>query len=451
MKTTTNKTNKSVQLISSPLRASIAITLIISVGGLLWACFAKIPFYVNGYALLLRSGSSHRLHSHAEGELNHNFNELGVQPSNLDRALYEITHLGKVVDSNVSASLAEQVIEMTSERERDRAGRYPKSLLSKGSLLSWIDSPAERAILRDSLGYFRLTEKARLSTAKELEAIDKRLQQKVGLLRKELTTQRGFLKTIKELNERGFASKVKVLEEQSKVDSILSEILSHQERIAANQAQLLQAGIEAETAGTDLVKDLRTYAGNNLIFAEHDFFVTGVLAPNLTQVREKDPVLRVSLLSLDTLPDIIPGFLSQQSAQQVAVGMNVLATPIGMSRAQYGGMLAKVLHVERLPSSITQIRESVGSEGVADELTALIPQPTKVVIQLETDASTQGSEKEGIKWSSSGKIPYTVRQGDLLSIQITTQRVRPISLLIPWLRSFTGTTAPMLTPKKKGA
>ena len=76
MKTTTNKTNKSVQLISSPLRASIAITLIISVGGLLWACFAKIPFYVNGYALLLRSGSSHRLHSHAEGELNHNFNEL---------------------------------------------------------------------------------------------------------------------------------------------------------------------------------------------------------------------------------------------------------------------------------------------------------------------------------------------------------------------------------------
>ena len=450
MKINSNISSKSVQLISSPLRVSIAITLITSVGGLIWACFAKVPFYVNGYALLLRSGSSHRLHSRAEGELNHNFNELGVQPSKLDRALYEITHLGKVVDSSVSAALAERVIEMTAERQRDRAGKYPKNYLSKGSLLSWIDAPAERASLRDSLDYYRLTEKARLSTAKELVAIDKRLRQKIRLLRKELSTQMDFLKTIKELNDRGFASQVKVLEEQSKVDSILSEILSHEERLAANQAQLLQAEIAAETASTDLVKDLRTYAGNNLIFAEHDFFITRVLAPNLTQVREKDPVLRVSLLPLDTLPDVIPGFLSQQAAQQVAVGMNVLATPIGMSRAQYGGMLAKVLHVERLPSSITQIRESVGSEGVADELTALIPQPTKVIIQLQTDASTKGSEKDGIKWSSSGKIPYTVRQGDLLSIQITTQRVRPISLLIPWLRGFTGTTAPMLTPKKKG-
>ena len=168
-------------------------------------------------------------------------------------------------------------------------------------------------------------------------------------------------------------------------------------------------------------------------------------------MRPKDPVLRVSRESALRLPEVIPGFLTQQAAQQVRPGMKVLATPIGMSRAQYGGMLAEVVHVRRLPSSITQIRENVGSEGVANELTTLIPQPTHIVIELDTDSSTQDSTKEGIKWSSSGQIPYPIRQGDLLSIQITTQRVRPISLLIPWLRKFSGTSAPMLTPESSGA
>lgn len=443
--------NSSVRLISSPLRAAIAITIFISVGGLLWACFAKIPIYVDGFAILLRSGNNRRLHSHAEGELNHNFNSDGVTPSQLDKDLYAISHLGQKMDSSKSARLAEQVLVMTSQRERSQAGTDTDKLLSRGTLLSWIDSPSERANLSDSLNYYRLTEKARISTAKELSAIDLRLQQKITLLGQELQTQTDFLETIKTLGSRGYASKVKVLDQQTKVDAILSEILSHQERLAANKAQLLQAEIAAETASTDLVKELRTYAGNNLIFAEHDLYISGILAPNLTQVRPKDPVLRVSRESALRLPEVIPGFLTQQAAQQVRPGMKVLATPIGMSRAQYGGMLAEVVHVRRLPSSITQIRENVGSEGVANELTTLIPQPTHIVIELDTDSSTQDSTKEGIKWSSSGQIPYPIRQGDLLSIQITTQRVRPISLLIPWLRKFSGASAPMLTPESSGA
>ena len=51
----------SVRLISSPLRAAIIITLLISTGGLLWACFAKVPIYVNGFGLMILRGNNRRL------------------------------------------------------------------------------------------------------------------------------------------------------------------------------------------------------------------------------------------------------------------------------------------------------------------------------------------------------------------------------------------------------
>ena len=131
--------------------------------------------------------------------------------------------------------------------------------------------------------------------------------------------------------------------------------------------------------------------------------------------------------------------------------MKVLATPTGMSQAQYGGLLAKVMSVEVLPASLTEVRQSLGSEGEANEILDLIPEPILITIQLEEDPKSNDSNKKGLKWSSAGRIPYPVRQGDLLSLQITTQKVRPISLLIPWLRQFSGTSAPMLSPQRGGA
>ncbi|QNI52773.1 putative conserved membrane protein [Synechococcus sp. BIOS-E4-1] len=441
----------SVRLISSPLRAAIIITLLISTGGLLWACFAKVPIYVDGFGLMIRKGNNRRLLSLSEGELHHNFNADGVAASQRDRELFEISQLGIQKTAAQTAELAAQVLALTDTPNLDRTGSLSTEQIARGSLLSWVEAPAQWAALQDSLDAYRLSEKTLRLTEKELTTIDLALKRKIELLKNEVETQNEFLETIRELNSRGYASRAKYLSQQSRVDAIRSEVLSHQERLAVNQAQLLQSKIAVDSAETELVKALRTYADVSLIFAKHDLFITDVLAPHLSEVQQNDAVLRVSRQSLSKLPEQIPGFLSQASAQQVRPGMKVLATPTGMSQAQYGGLLAKVKSVEVLPASLTEIRQSLGSEGEAIEISNLIPEPILITIQLEEDPKSTDSNKEGLKWSSAGRIPYPVREGDLLSLQITTQTVRPISLLIPWLRQFSGTSAPMLTPQRGGA
>ena len=441
----------SVRLISSPLRAAIIITLLISTGGLLWACLAKVPIYVDGFGLMIRKGNDRRLLSLSEGELHHNFNVEGVVASERDQELFAISQLGIQKTAAQTAGLAAQVLALTDAPKLDRNGSLGKEKIPRGSLLSWVRAPAQWAALQDSLDAYRLSEKTLRLTEQELKTIDLSLKKKINLLKNQVVTQTDFLETVRQLNARGYASRAKYLSQQSRVDDIRSEVLSHQERLAANQAQLLQSRIALDSAETELVKALRTYSDSSLIFAKHDLFITDVLAPHLSEVRQNDAVLRVSKQALSRLPEQIPGFLSQAAAQQVRPGMKVLATPTGMSQAQYGGLLAKVMSVEVLPASLTEVRQSLGSEGEANEILDLIPEPILITIQLEEDPKSNDSNKKGLKWSSAGRIPYPVRQGDLLSLQITTQKVRPISLLIPWLRQFSGTSAPMLSPQRGGA
>lgn len=441
----------SVRLISSPLRAAIIITLLISTGGLLWACFAKVPIYVNGFGLMILKGNNRRLFSLTEGELHHNFNADGVWASERDQELFEISQLGIQKTAAQTAELAEKLLALTDAPNLVGTGSLNTVKIARGSLLSWVDAPAQRAALQDSLDDYRLSEKTLRLTEKELTTIDLALKRKINLLKSEVVTQSEFLETIRQLNARGYASRAKYLLQQSRVDAIRSEVLSLQERRAANQAQLLQSRVAVDSAETELVKALRTYSDFSLIFAKHDLFITDVLAPHLSEVQQNDAVLRVSRQALSKLPKNIPGFLSQAAAQQVRPGMKVLATPTGMSQAQYGGMLAKVASVKVLPASLTEIKQSLGSEGEASEISKLIPEAILMTIQLEEDPKSDDTNKKGLKWSSAGRIPYPVREGDLLSLQITTRTVRPISLLVPWLRQFSGTSAPMLTPQRGGA
>ena len=441
----------SVRLISSPLRAAIIITLLISTGGLLWACFAKVPIYVNGFGLMILKGNNRRLFSLTEGELHHNFNADGVWASERDQELFEISQLGIQKTAAQTAELAQKLLALTDAPNLVGTGSLNTEKIARGSLLSWVDAPAQRAALQDSLDDYRLSEKTLRLTEKELTTIDLALKRKINLLKSEVVTQSEFLETIRQLNARGYASRAKYLLQQSRVDAIRSEVLSLQERRAANQAQLLQSRVAVDSAETELVKALRTYSDVSLIFAKHDLFITDVLAPHLSEVQQNDAVLRVSRQALSKLPKNIPGFLSQAAAQQVRPGMKVLATPTGMSQAQYGGMLAKVASVKVLPASLTEIKQSLGSEGEASEISKLIPEAILMTIQLEEDPKSDDTNKKGLKWSSAGRIPYPVREGDLLSLQITTRTVRPISLLVPWLRQFSGTSAPMLTPQRGGA
>ena len=67
--------------------------------------------------------------------------------------------------------------------------------------------------------------------------------------------------------------------------------------------------------------------------------------------------------------------------------------------------------------------------------------PTLAVVALEkSDQSPINGG--GYRWSSDSELPYPPTPGDALSVEITTRRVAPISLVITAIRRFFGITPP---------
>jgi hypothetical protein len=148
------------------------------------------------------------------------------------------------------------------------------------------------------------------------------------------------------------------------------------------------------------------------------------------------------------LPVSIPGFLSSSDADQVVSGMPVLVTPVGMDRAQFGGIVGTVFNVSPTASTRDQIAEGVGSLAVAKQVTSQVQDPVRVDLLLQQDPLSREPNHGGFLWSSPSTPPFALRRGNQLNLQITTQRVRPITLLIPSLLKLSGASPPNIPPQR---
>jgi HlyD family secretion protein len=174
------------------------------------------------------------------------------------------------------------------------------------------------------------------------------------------------------------------------------------------------------------------------VFANNDLYIQEIIATPLTRVNAGDEIFISSLTSL-TSPVNVPIFLAPSDATQVFPGMRVLATPAGLDRAQYGGIVGQVKWVAKLPSSPSEVAARVGLPGVADLIDKRVGIPTEAVIALDRDpANASPGFSGGYRWSTKGQPPYRIKPGDVLEVEITTRRVRPIELVLPFLKKTFG-------------
>jgi HlyD family secretion protein len=96
-------------------------------------------------------------------------------------------------------------------------------------------------------------------------------------------------------------------------------------------------------------------------------------------------------------------------------------------------MLARVRWVSSYPSSQQGIMQMLQNEKLVSTLTGSGP-PIKVIADLMPDPSTPS----GYKWSSGRGPDFEVKSGTLANVTITTEKRRPIALVIPALKKFLG-------------
>lgn len=435
---------ETVEVVSVPVRLALLTMILISFGGLAWACLARIPIYVNGYSYMLNLGSSKVFPTMVEGEINFQFSSTRLLQSVLYRDFYQLSRRSNAISPKQVLELARQVlVAKMGGPEFDAEAVYPRQVPA-GSLLAWIHSPSERDLLQTSLTTVVLSQQQLNSIEQEVKAVNESLHQRAQIMKQQLNAEQGFLAEIQDLSRIGYATKARLLAQQAKVDQIMGRLIEIEEVILKNRQRQIKAELDTAKAQTMLRSSLEHYIDKCMIFNDTDVYLDRVNVPQSSVVRPGQVVISASNQSITSTSSTVVGFLSQRDVAQVTAGMPVLATPLGMDKAQYGGILGQVNHVDSRPSSQSQLASLSGSEAIAQDLFRLLNNPVAVQVKLKRSLQSANNNQAGFVWSSSGWKPFAVRSGDLLNMQVTTRRIRPISLLIPWLRQVSGASAPDL-------
>jgi hypothetical protein len=426
--------NGPITLLSPPLKATLALGVLIALGGSLWATLARIPLTVEGIGVLLPVGAIATTVSPSNGVAQLMLN----QPSAAwqQQALEFQQSPGSIKDNDV-ALLARSILLASKNPEPNRVPSseaaskpptdYGEKRIDRGQLLVWVQMSEQKASLSSALN--QLERGLRASDAQKYNIIG---QQTV--LRRELKSRTSYLASMKKLEARGFVSRASILDEQATVDGIGSQIRSIDNQIIALARDRDQAYQAVRSQLASLVQQ-------QFIFAQRELYIDELLFQNGEEVSRGQELLKHSHQPLID-PTLVPVFLGTNEMAQVRPGMKALATPAGYKRAEVGGIRARVVFKDGLSGNVATVTEVLGVRSLAEQIVAQVPSPVLVHVKLERAQGKAVTNSGGYLWSSGSDLPFAPTPGERIDVEFTTRLVRPIDLVLPSLKRWFGLTPP---------
>ncbi|MFN9646324.1 MAG: NHLP bacteriocin system secretion protein [Cyanobacteriota bacterium] len=127
-------------------------------------------------------------------------------------------------------------------------------------------------------------------------------------------------------------------------------------------------------------------------------------------------------------------YFAPADARRLPVGLPVEVVPQWNQRGRFGGIAGTVTRVSTLPATPDDIATTTGNPQLAEALTKEGP-----VLRSDITLLRDRRSRDGFQWTlSSGSAVFPVREGLTVTTHAYVEWRRPISYLLPGLRSLTG-------------
>lgn len=283
---------------------------------------------------------------------------------------------------------------------------------------------------------------------KELNRIETEQKQQLARDQRAIARRKELLKAQAKLWQEGAIAKSDLITEEERMNTFQGQVLSSERNlseIASMKRERDRESRRTEEHSADVLNALETKLISTIdegyIFSPEEgaYLIRNDVA-NRSEVMPGDVILTYTKTP-PHLPSVIPIFLTSEEAVKVEEGMDVLVTPRGISRAQYGGIRGKVINIKSTPSDGRALARLTGSESAAQLVGSLRREPYVAMVQLEIGDGRyceQIMSKRCYLWSSRRMPPHPVRIGTLVDVQVTTGSQRPIDFVMPALKSAMG-------------
>ena len=148
------------------------------------------------------------------------------------------------------------------------------------------------------------------------------------------------------------------------------------------------------------------------------------------------PGLRLGSMQMGAEGGALTGivYLPIKDGKQVKAGMSIAITPDTVQRERFGGIVAEITDVSKLPVTRAGATAVVGNSEVVQGLVG----ETGAVIEVNTKLITDANTVSGYKWSSSKGPESKITSGTTTNVRITVEDRPPITFVMPFLRDLLG-------------
>lgn len=488
--------NRPVRILSAPLGNLLKISLAMSAAAVAWACIAKVPWQVDGLAVVTPPGGISTVYPQADGTLIYIRNEQGRITANeqsakiIGKVQYFLTSGANEFDKN-SQNFANNPVttingleslmnEYTSIASNSYEGgellfgnravfNSNSPYLKKGDIIAFIKNPIRKVSIinkatdaRSKLETLRRTMLTYRSQSNSYKKRLKKLEIAYNNVAKYYELNNNFQETLKRLHTAGYVPKNTYISGIGSTANYISLGESYLQQGQQLTIELNNTENRMNEAINDIIKtitqlrnEINEYIEKSYVFMPENGYLTEFSSVNLTFTNKNMPVFEYSDRSPE-LPEYTYAFFGTQQAAQVFPGMKILATPYGISRSQYGGIKGNVVSIDESPASQASIANVSGSSRIAASFVENLQIPYRVLIKLEKNKHINRNQCQKniiscYKWNSGAIPPFPVKLGNILAIQATTTEYTPLQLMIPKLRAFLGleTDAPGIKGNQK--
>jgi HlyD family secretion protein len=382
---------------------AFAIVLLTAV---VWGILGSVPQNVSGMGILVKSGGVAEVIALAGGRI-----------ADVAVSAGDVVSEGQVVARISQPELEEQLREAKATLATVKAqhaqivGYGSQDLALQGKLLQRQRSTVEQAIAAsgESARWYR-----------EKIVIQEQLVQE-GLL-----TKQTLLNTRQQLD----GTEEKINDGQRQLAQIAVTELDlrnrRQDEVRSSFARVEQQ----ERAISQLERDIKS---NSEVVAHQTGRVLELLTEQGAVVGKGEAVLTLDQTgrTVKELEAII--FVPSAYGKQVRVGMSALIAPSTVKQEEYGLMLARVTYVSDYPATTRGLRRILKNDKLVSGLSGSdAPYELRADLLIDTDTVSK------YKWSSSKGPPLRIQSGTLAMAQITVSARRPIEMVIPLIREYTG-------------
>jgi len=385
--------------------ALLAIAIALATA-LFWGIFGTISYKVNGTGMLIKTGGLFNVCHNFSGKLV----DIRVHEGDFIREGDVVARIDQSNTLSQIVDLQDKIKELNLQKEKTLSFNSE----SNRNNLQYIENESKK--LSDTIR----------SSTENLNLLNEKLANQKTLLEKGLLTKDSALATKQQINsiEESIASANNQLKslDQKKVDNQKNQ-----------NSEIFNIDSQIKDLKDNMNSLLKKYEDSSKIVSPYAGKVVLVAASIGKTVNPGEPIVTLELTGKNIKDIEAIVYVPISEGKLVKTGMDIRISPTIVKKEEYGFILGKVTEVSEYPVTSAKMMELLANDQVVSSITKM-----GAVIEVKADLINDNTTVSGFKWSTEKGPPLKIQSGTFCETLVTYKVERPINLVIPILRKWTG-------------